>query len=158
MTDASPTASILGLANGLQPVVNGGGAMTILAANSALAERSGIISTYKVDGATGALHLGDSAFSGSQIGVSVDIANPCLSSDATILATSDYESWARQTAPRALAQFTDRKLSLASLTVLTATSKFVAAIDAQGRVGVIKLGTVEQSFDSSVGVCEFKPL
>lgn len=161
VTDRSAAASILGIANGLQPVVNSGGAIVeVLAANSALSERSGVISTYKVNADTGGLLLGDLPFTGSQIGISIESANPCLTDPTTILTNTDYEKWINASSASSLDQFHDSKLALSTLTVLTSTSDFITVLDPQGKLGVIrkKQPREDANFEAPPLVCVFTAL
>jgi hypothetical protein len=160
VTDTSPSASILGVASGLEVVVNSAGpAVEVLRANSALTAHSGVIIAYSVSSAGGLL-LGDTPFTGSQIGITVESSNPCLGESAAIISAADYDRWANTKPSHSLEDLKEKKLSRSSLTILTSTGEFVTALDSQGKPGVIRakpIGAGNQ-FDSAPTLCVFNAL
>ena len=150
VSDSGPNPSILGL-SGQQVVLNSTGiaAVELLSANALLEARyRDVLSSYIVT-ETGEIALGAETLKGGQLGVSIDSANPCIESSAIILEGSDYHRFL-DSEPSQRQQI--KGVSLTNLTILNVTPAFVAALNSEGELRVIR------SDKNSPRVCLLAPV
>lgn len=150
VSDSGPNPSILGL-SGQQVVLNRTGieAVELLSANALLEVRyRDVLSSYTVTG-TNEISLGAETLKAGQLGVSIDSSNPCLDSGAIILEGSDYQKFIESDP---LQRQQTKGVSLSNLTILNITPSFVAALNSEGELRVIR------SDKNTPQVCHIAPI